>query len=91
MSRIQYREAVAKYLEKNIQGLGLNIGYTFKETKWCKKFCEVFNQNKIGFWFTLLGWILTVAALSFGAPFWFDILIKLVNIRNVMKKPDGNK
>jgi len=29
----------------------------------------------------LLGWFISAAALSFGAPFWFDILAKLVNIR----------
>ncbi|MCX6215493.1 hypothetical protein [Spirosoma sp.] len=38
----------------------------------------------------LLGWVLTVAALSFGAPFWFDLLLKLVNIRNTARRPTGN-
>ncbi len=28
-----------------------------------------------------LGWIVTALAISLGAPFWFDILKKLVNIR----------
>ncbi|MBC8155636.1 MAG: hypothetical protein H7Z72_22335 [Bacteroidetes bacterium] len=36
----------------------------------------------------LVGWGLMVAAVSFGAPFWFDVLVKLVNIRNVGKKPE---
>lgn len=36
----------------------------------------------------LLGWLLTAAALSLGAPFWFDILSKLVNIRGTGDKPD---
>lgn len=35
----------------------------------------------------LLGWILTVAAVSLGAPFWFDILGKLANLRNAGQKP----
>ncbi len=89
VTKIQYSEAVAKFLESNIEGLGLNIGYNFKETTCGKKFCEVFYQNNTDVWTTLLGWLLTMAALSFGAPFWFDILIKLVNVRNVMKKPDS--
>ncbi len=38
-----------------------------------------------------LGWILTAAALSFGAPFWFELLLKLVNIRNTARRPPGNK
>ncbi|SOD79636.1 hypothetical protein [Spirosoma fluviale] len=37
-----------------------------------------------------LGWLLTAAALSFGAPFWFDLLLKLVNIRNTARRPSGN-
>ncbi|QKG55223.1 hypothetical protein GKZ68_00355 [Hymenobacter sp. BRD128] len=38
-------------------------------------------------WHTLLGWVLTAAALSVGAPFWFDLLCRLVNIRNLGIKP----
>lgn len=36
----------------------------------------------------ILGWIVTALAISLGAPFWFDLLKKLVNIRNSGKKPD---
>jgi hypothetical protein len=35
-----------------------------------------------------LGWILTMIAVSLGAPFWFDMLNKVVNIRNAGNKPD---
>jgi hypothetical protein len=35
----------------------------------------------------LLGWPLTALALMLGAPFWFDILSRFVNIRNVGLKP----
>lgn len=38
-------------------------------------------------WHTLAGWLLTAAALSVGAPFWFDLLCRLVNIRNLGIKP----
>ncbi|MEQ8585524.1 MAG: hypothetical protein RLO01_08115 [Thalassobaculaceae bacterium] len=30
---------------------------------------------------TLLGWLLTVAAISLGAPFWFDLLGKVANLK----------
>lgn len=30
---------------------------------------------------TLLGWIITTAAISLGAPFWFDLLGKVANLR----------
>ncbi len=35
----------------------------------------------------LMGWLLSAAALSKGAPFWFDVLGKLVNIRRAGAKP----
>ena len=39
-------------------------------------------------WLTPLGWILTVLAISMGAPFWFDMLNKVMNIRFAGKSPD---
>lgn len=36
----------------------------------------------------LLGWLLTALALSLGAPFWFDLLGKLVNVRSGMRRPE---
>ncbi|RAJ07023.1 hypothetical protein LX64_02152 [Chitinophaga skermanii] len=36
----------------------------------------------------LLGWIITALALTLGAPFWFDLLKKLVNLRNAGIKPE---
>jgi hypothetical protein len=37
---------------------------------------------------TPLGWILTILALSMGAPFWFDMLNKIMNVRFAGKSPD---
>jgi hypothetical protein len=34
----------------------------------------------------LLGWVATGVAVTFGAPFWFDVLSKFVSIRSTMKK-----
>jgi hypothetical protein len=33
------------------------------------------------------GWLLTIFAISLGAPFWFDALGKLANLRSAGKKP----
>ena len=33
----------------------------------------------------VLGWMLTAAALTLGAPFWFDLLQKFINIRERVK------
>jgi hypothetical protein len=38
--------------------------------------------------FALVGWILTGLMVSFGAPFWFDLLSKLINRRVTGPKPE---
>jgi hypothetical protein len=38
----------------------------------------------------LLGWLLTAAAVSFGAPFWFDSLSKLGSLRTAGRRPGEN-
>jgi len=35
-----------------------------------------------------LGWLLTALAISLGAPFWFDMLNKIVSIRSAGKAPE---
>lgn len=35
----------------------------------------------------LLGWVISGIAISMGAPFWFDLLGKVVNVRNSGSKP----
>jgi hypothetical protein len=37
------------------------------------------------------GWLITVLAISLGAPFWFDALGKLANLRTTGKKPGVEK
>lgn len=37
----------------------------------------------------LLGWVISGIAISMGASFWFDLLGKLVNVRNTGKRPTG--
>jgi len=46
------------------------------------------TPNRGAWWGThLLGWFFTMIALSLGAPFWFDLLNKFMNIRNSGKSP----
>jgi hypothetical protein len=61
----------------------LPIGWPVRAMPACSECGEA-----IWFWLAkLLGWIMTGIALSFGAPFWFDLLSKLVNIRGTGDKP----
>jgi hypothetical protein len=42
------------------------------------------------FWIIkLTGWALTTIAISLGAPFWFDMLSKVIQLRMTGKKPDS--
>jgi hypothetical protein len=48
----------------------------------------VSKEAKFTFW-TVLGWLITAFAISLGAPFWFDLLNKLMQVRNSMKIPSS--
>jgi hypothetical protein len=39
----------------------------------------------------IAGWLITIAAISLGAPFWFDALGKLSNLRMAGKQPEEKK
>jgi hypothetical protein len=40
-------------------------------------------------WFErIIGWLLTIFAISLGAPFWFDVLNRFMNLRSAGKSPD---
>jgi len=46
-----------------------------------------FNWNLYVSWSTVLGWFIMAFALHLGAQFWFEALIKLINIRGAGVKP----
>ena len=37
----------------------------------------------------LMGWVLTAAAVSLGAPFWFDLLSRVARLRGTGKRPEA--
>ncbi|HWI89825.1 MAG TPA: hypothetical protein VNT20_01065 [Flavisolibacter sp.] len=50
----------------------------------------VFAPGQAGNWETLFGWLITALAVMLGAPFWFDLLSKLVKIRGAGTKVEGS-
>lgn len=40
---------------------------------------------------SILGWFITALALSLGAPFWFDLLNKLMKLRASVPPPEADK
>jgi hypothetical protein len=41
------------------------------------------GKDAYGWFFTLIGWLITAIAVSLGAPFWFDTLSKLIRLAGV--------
>ena len=67
-------DLVSQY--QDIQGLALPIGWE-KET-----FLSLKNFWRDTGWMTFLGWLITIFAVSRGAPFWFNVLSKAINLRS---------
>ncbi len=54
---------------------------TFVGMGWTAGSWETFISSPYQIFKALLGWFITAIAISFGAPFWFDLLKKMVNVR----------
>jgi len=51
-------------------------------------------KSKLGDWVLgiiklMFGWLLSAAAIAMGAPFWFDLLGKFINVRNAGQVPES--
>ena len=82
---------------KSLDQLGLPIGWGWasilnhgkdiaRNYKAIPKFDPDNFFNSLGVWFLkAFGWFITGMAVSLGAPFWFDILSKIMVIRSTVK------
>lgn len=61
----------------------LGIGWTSEQFK-------ELNSSSTNWILKIVGWLVTALSITLGAPFWFDLLRKLVNIRNAGTKPDSS-
>jgi hypothetical protein len=68
-------------IDNQIENVKSPLGLGWKNVEWEK--VTVYDALT-----KLLGWIVTALAVSLGAPFWFDLLRKLVNIRQSGKVPE---
>ena len=64
---------------RNLQQAGLPLGWTDEE--WNQEWLPKIQRH-------FLGWLLTALAASLGAPFWFDLLNRFINIRGAGKAPE---
>ncbi len=79
-----------KKTQCEIGALGLPLG-------WSSRTDDRLRWNGYGmFFFThvpdhLFGWLLTALAISLGAPFWFDVLNKIIVIRSTVKPKEKSQ
>jgi len=71
----------------NLSGLGVPIGWKSNIAP------RIFlSSDKVDFtdwiWY-ILGIVITALSISMGAPFWFDLLLKFINVRKAGVKPDN--
>ena len=90
LRKVAYQQITFLNDESDIMGIGWNYAWNHSYSeKWNNSkswFCSVFLF--LGdFLLNLPGILLTTLALLLGAPFWFDMLQKVINIRNSGKKP----
>jgi hypothetical protein len=83
-------------IEKKINGLELPIGWPHgtNAVEHAADFClfKFISLRQGETWAMKFGGLLVTAfALSFGAPFWFDLLNKFVNLRAAGKKPEAGQ
>jgi hypothetical protein len=82
-----------EFFEDELATLGLPIGWTEQELEAANLGfvpSQVTDSNREipSTFVNFFGWILTVGAAMFGAPFWYDILNKIVNLRAEVKPED---
>ena len=86
--------AQLKHIQKQLRDLKLPIGWVRNPNqadtdmhlglpKWC-----AWGEYWDAVVYHLLGWLITAIAATLGAPFWFDMLNKIMSIRSAGKAPE---
>lgn len=76
-----------------LENLGVPVGWSNKGTQVARRPGVDVRKNPARF---LLAWLLKIAgllitgvAISFGAPFWFDLLNRFISFRTALKPPEA--
>lgn len=79
-------DCIREQVDKSLDPLTLPIGWNSNlSSTQSPKVGE--GQKALSPFKSLLGWLISGFAISMGAPFWFEILGKIVNVRNAGQKP----
>jgi len=81
------KEKFEKHLAdtKKLGALGLPLGWQEPPL------VELRKADGVTRFTMFMGWLLTAVAISFGAPFWFDLLQKAASIRSTVKPRDSKE
>jgi hypothetical protein len=74
-------ESQAQMLLQRIEGAGPLLGWS--------GFASDPRRHGAGMAFMLLGWVIAAGAALFGAPFWFDVLQRFVQLRGSGPPPEA--
>ncbi len=74
------RQADVKVADAIHEVTDLNLPIGWNHTRWND--FRVFDMRSV---LTMFGWLITAFGVSFGAPFWFDLLNKMMVIRSTVK------
>ncbi len=78
-------EATVNTFDTVSQNSMLPIGWQHPFSQYLAAFQAPTRNAWLHLLLMLVGWCITAAALSLGAPFWFDMLNKIMVIRNTVK------
>ncbi len=82
---------VVEFAEAATKGTGAFSGMPMGWKDWnhfVDRVMPDWNWNWVQNW---IGYLLTALAISIGAPFWFDLLNRLVNVRHGIRRPEPEK
>ena len=74
--------------ENDLSDLNARVRKATDETSAEEKSRVIFRLKLEWFVMHLLGWLISIFAISLGAPFWFDVLNRFMNLRNTGRSPD---
>jgi hypothetical protein len=86
LNEVKFELRKVDSLINEVQKLSLPIGW--QEYKSIEEF---FKPKGESLFLHLIGWIISIFALSLGAPYWFKIMNMVVNIRNTGDLPTTDK
>jgi hypothetical protein len=77
---MDYKQQVNSILSQNLNAIKDPIGMGWDDF-------SSMPQDFTSWLYRILGWLTTALAVSLGAPFWFDLLKKIVNVRSAGTVP----